>query len=182
MKGMVMFFEVKGCQAMRVESTIFEVMGKRLLEEMGYMFNEVVCLELLDIEATSFEAKGRMILEVMYFEATNIETTIHEAKCEHMKGIEVVTAEAMGKARTQEESSFEGKGNEYTIVEEMGMIFEEKGIEDTIVEEMGMMMIIVTKGMELINEALGKEMINEAKGQDEFWLCWGRPPRSSVCC
>ena len=55
-------------------------------------------------------------------------------------------------------------------------------IEATSFEAKGRMTIIVTKGMELINEALGKKMINEAKGQDEIWRCWGRPPRSSVCC
>ena len=48
----------------------------------------------------------------------------------------------------------------------MDMLFEVKGC---------------AKGMELINELLGKEMFNEMRGQDEFWTCWERPLRSSVC-
>ena len=221
-KGMDMFFEVKGSEAMCFEATIFEVMGKRILEAMGKMIFEVMCLEFVDIEVTNLEAKskmifegnkviseqgmdmhfelkgseamcfevtiikvlgkrfievkGKMILEVIHFEATNFKTKIHD-----MKGIEVVIVKVMDKARTLEESSFEGKG-EYSIVEEMGMIIEAKGSENTIVEEMGLMRIIVTKGLELISEALGKEMSNAVKGQDEFWRCWGRPLKSSVCC
>ena len=115
-----MFFEVKN------EATTFEVMIKRILEEVGNLVNEVLCLKLVDSEVTSIEAKG----------------------------------------------------HEYNIVEEKGMILEEKGIEDKIVEEMGMTMTI-TKGLKLINKALGEEM---TRGQVGLWRCWGKPPRSSVCC
>ena len=54
------------------------------------------------------------------------------------------------------------------------MIFE-KGM-DKLFEVKG-----CAKGMELINEVLVKFIFNEVRGQDEFWPCWERLSRSSVC-
>ena len=104
MKDMAKFFEVKG------EATIFEVMGKRLLEEVGKLIKEVVCIKLLDIEAASFEAKSRLILEVVHFVAQE-EKGIEERIVEEMsmmmtmteKGMELIN-EALGKEMINEEA------------------------------------------------------------------------------
>ena len=102
-KDMAKFFEVKG------EATFFEVMDKRLLEEVGKLFNEVVCLKLMDIEEVSFEVKSRLILEVVHFVAQE-EKGIEERTVEEMsmmmnmgkKGLEL-NNEALSKEMINEE-------------------------------------------------------------------------------
>ena len=81
-KDMPVFLEVKGLEAICIEGTIFEVMGKMILKEKGKMIFEVMCHVLVDIEGTILEAKSKMILEeTRPLEANSEEMDLKDKGC-----------------------------------------------------------------------------------------------------
>ena len=111
-----------------------------------------------------FEAVSKMI---------KIEAVSHETSLEVM-GFKKMFFEAMEEIFGV--TCFEHLGKKVVFVKDTAMFLEVKN-EATIFE------VIVKRILEEVGNLLNEVVcLKLTRGQVKLWRCWGKPPRSSVCC